>query len=393
MGERRLRGEGAIYQRHDHESCPAEVDGERPKHNCRGRWVGVVDLGKIGGKRVRKTVTGPTLRGVQAKFKTLKKELDAGVDPDNWTVEGWMNHWLRTHVDGVLRDTTASTYRRNVERWVIPHLGKHRLERLRPEHIEALYATMRERGLATNSRRQVHAVLRRALVIAEEQRKISWNPATKVRAPSVGTTTHGKFTLVEAKQLLDSLDRPGVRASRWACALLEGLRQGEALGLRWEDVVWDRGEHGYLLVQRSVQQVPHKGLQVLPLKSESSYRGVPMVEPVRILLERERQGSGYVWGDLEKPKPPRRDWAEWKALLKVAEVPDRPLHAARATTASLLMEAGISDKVIAEILGHSQVQVTQRHYLSGDDSMHSTAMGRLGELIDWRPAEIAAPIA
>ena len=87
MGERRLRGEGAVYQRHDHESCPKEVDGERPKHNCRGHWVGVVDLGQIGGKRVRKTVTGHTLREVTAKFKALKKQLDAGVDPDNWTVE------------------------------------------------------------------------------------------------------------------------------------------------------------------------------------------------------------------------------------------------------------------------------------------------------------------
>jgi integrase len=388
MGERRLRGEGGIYQRHDHPSCPPLVAGERAAHNCRGRWVGVVDLGRVKGKRVRKTVTGTTLREVQRKFKDLKKRTDSGVDSENWTVERWMEHWLRTHVEGELRDTTAAMYRRNVKRWIIPTLGKTRLDRLRPEQIESLYADMRDEGLSDSSRRQVHAILRRALRIAEEQRRIEWNPAAKAKAPAVGKKTHGKFTLEEARTVLSALDQHDVRASRWACAMLAGLRQGEALGLRWEDVAWDQGEFGYLLVQRSVQQVPGKGLQVLPLKSEASYRGVPMVEPVRILLEREKQAEGYIWGAGDKPRAPRPDWAEWKALLKTAGAPDRPLHAARATTASLLMEAGVSEKVIAEIMGHSQVQVTRRHYLSGDDSMHSTAMGRLGDLIGWKPAEL-----
>lgn len=389
MGDRRLRGEGAIYQRHDHESCPPLVDGERAEHNCRGRWVGVVDLGSIGGKRVRKTVTGKTLRDVQRKFKDLKRRTDAGVDSEDWTVAKWMEHWLRTHVEGELRATTVVTYRRNVERWIVPHLGKIRLDRLRPEQIEALYADMRDAGLSDSSRRQVHAILRRALRIAEEQRRIEWNPAAKAKAPSVGKKTHGKFTLDEAMKILQALDTPGVLASRWACALLEGLRQGEALGLRWEDIAWDSGEHGYLLIQRSIQRVPEKGILELPLKSESSYRGVPLVEPVRILLEREKRDEGYVWGG-DRPRDPRRDWGEWKDLLKAAKVPDRPLHAARATTASLLMEAGVSEKVIAEILGHSQVQVTRRHYLSGDNSMHSSAMGRLDELITWRPRALDA---
>lgn len=391
MGERRLRGEGAIYQRHDHATCPPLVDGQRAPHNCRGRWVGVADLGQRNGRRVRKTVTGQTLREVRAKFKELKRTTAKGVDSESWTVEKWMNHWMRTHVDGTLRETTANTYRRNINRWIIPSLGKVKLERLRPEQVEELYADMRDAGLSDGSRRQVHAILRRALRIAEEQRKIDWNPAAKAKAPAVSKNTHGKFTLQEARTLLAALDHPEVRASRWACALLAGLRQGEALGLRWEDIAWDRGEFGYLLIQRSVQQVPGQGLKVLPLKSEASYRGVPLVRPVRLLLEQERQESGYVWGEGEKPRAPRRDWGDWKALIALAGVPDRPLHSARATCGSLLMEANVSDKIIAEILGHSQVQVTQRHYLSGDDSMHATAMGRLGDLIDWNPAQQLEP--
>lgn len=368
MGERRLKDEGSIYQR-----------------SSDGRWVGVVDLGWVGGKRVRRTVTATSLKDLRPKFKRLKQEIESGVLADESTVEQWMRHWLEHEVDRKLRPTTAATYRRNVETWIIPHLGKRRLDKLKPDHIEALYAAMEDQGKADATRRQVHAILRRALVIAERQRRIAWNPATKVDPPKVGKGSHGKLTLDEALSVLRVLDRPDVSASRWACALLAGLRQSEALGLRWEDVDFDRN---VLVIQRSVQQVPKQGLQVMDLKSESSYRAVPMVDPVREALAVERRESGYVWGAGDKPGAPRADWGEWKRVLGLAGVPDRPLHAARATTASLLMEAGVSEKLIAEILGHSQVQITRKHYLHGDNQMHSAAMGSLNALVTGQPAAL-----
>lgn len=367
MSERRLRGEGSIYQR--------ESDD---------RWVGVVDLGWVAGKRVRRTVSAKTLKELRPKFKKLKQEVESGVISDDATVEEWMKQWLDHEVDRKLRPTTADTYRRYTNRWIIPHLGKRRLDRLRPDHIKALYAAMEDDGKSDSTRRQVHAILRRALVVAEREQRIASNPATKVDAPSVGKKTHGKLTLAQAMSVLAVLDRDDVSASRWACALLAGLRQSEALGLRWEDVDF---EAGVLRIERSVQRVPKVGIRVMELKSESSYRAIPMVDPVRAALWAERQESGYVWGG-ERPIDPRRDWGEWKRVLKLAGVPDVPLHAARATTASLLMEAGVSEKLIAEILGHSQVQVTRKHYLSGDNAMHANAMGSLNTLITSARAEI-----
>lgn len=367
MGDRRTRGEGSIYQRSD------------------GRWVGVVDLGWVAGKRLRKTVTAPTLRELRPKFKALKASIDDGVLPDDMTVEQWMQHWLEHEVDRKLRPITASGYRRYAENWIIPHLGKRRLDKLKPDHIEALYAAMADAGKADATRRQVHAILRRSLVIAERQKRIAWNPAAKVDPPSVGKGSHGKFTLPEAKQILRSLDGDG--AARWSCALLAGLRQGEALGLRWEDVDWERN---VLVIQRAVQQVPKVGLRVVDLKSEKSYRAVPMVKPVRAALLANRQESGFVFGDGEKPRAPRVDYGEWKRVLEAAGVPHRPLHAARATTASLLMEAGRSEKLISEILGHSQVIITQKHYLHGDSRMHRDAMDALDELMQDDSMSVAS---
>lgn len=386
MGKRRTRGEGAIYQRCVPSTCPPLVDGERPDHKCSGPWVGVVDLGKVGGKRIRRTVTAPTLKELRPKFKALKQDTDSGVMGGEQTVREWFEHWLSHEVDRKRRPSTANTYRRYVEKWVYPEFGSLRLDRLRPAHLEALYARMEDEKKSDATRRQVHAIIRRALVVAERQRLIAWNPATKVDAPSVGKGSHGKFTLEEALKILRSLDKPGVRGSRWAVALLAGLRQGEALGLRWEDVDFDRN---VLIVERAVQQVNGRGLEIVAPKSESSYRAVPMVEPVRAALWAERQESGFIWGDGDTPRAPRRDWADWKDLLKLAKVPDRPLHAARATTASLLMDAGVPDRIIAEILGHAQVQVTQRHYLRGDNRMHVDAMGQLNSLI-IQPAELPA---
>ena len=359
MPSRRVKGEGSIYHR--------ESDG---------RWVGVVDLGWVGGKRVRKTVTAKTLKELRPKFKALNKQIEQGVMPSDGTVEQWMTHWLTNHVDRKLRPSTAATYRRYVNTWVIPNIGKRRLDKLRPEHLEAIYNQMEDAGRSDATRRQVHAILHRALKVAVRQDKIANNPADRLEPPSVGKGSHGKFTLPEAKQIIRSLtDDPN--RSRWACALLAGLRQGEALGLTWERVDFDRN---VIVIEQAVQQVSGQGLQVVDLKSQSSYRAVPMIAPVRALLWDERRETGYVWGG-DRPTGPRADWQEWKEMLSRAGVPHMPLHAARATCGSLLQEAKVPDKIIAEILGHSQVSVTQRHYLHGDDLQHRSAMDALGELM------------
>ncbi|HEY0890480.1 MAG TPA: site-specific integrase [Nocardioides sp.] len=363
MGERRLRGEGSVYQR--------ESDG---------RWVGVVDLGWVGGKRVRKTVTAKTLKELRPKFNALKKQIDQGVMADDATVETWMKHWMAEVAGKKVRPSTLNTYQTYIDKWIVPHLGKRRLDKLRPDHVRALYSVMEAEGKSDATRRQVHAILRRALVVAERDGRIASNPAAKVDAPPVGKGSHGKFTLPEAKKILDVLrkmdDEPLGRA-RWAVALLAGLRQGEALGLRWTDIDFT---NEVIQVRRAAQRIRGEGIQLVPLKSKSSERDVPMVAPVLAALRAVTEREGFVFGP-DKPKDPRRDWHEWRQLLERAEVPMLPLHAARATTASLLSEAGVPDKTIAEILGHSQVIITQKHYIHGDPEIHRAAMGRMGELL------------
>lgn len=367
MVSRRVPGEGSIYQRKSDQ-----------------RWVGVVDMGWVAGKRVRKTVTAPTLKELRPKFKKLQAQVDSGVADENMTVAEWLEKWLRDVAGEKNRPSTLRTYRMYVEKWINPHVGKQRLGKLRPDHIRSMLAAMRDAKKSDATRRQVLAILRRALAVAENDQLIAMNPAAKVDAPSVGQGSHGKFTLEEARQILAATDAEGVSTSRWACALLAGLRQGEALGLTWANVDL---ENRRIQVVQAVQQIKGEGRVVVPLKSQASYRSIPMVEPVYRALLAEPSREGYVWGGTD-PTAPRKDWQNWVDLLKLAGVAHKPLHAARATCGSLLLEAGVPDKIIAEILGHSQVKITQDHYLHGDDRMHVEAMGRMGELLagETKPA-------
>lgn len=362
MARRRLRDEGSIYQRASD-----------------GRWVGVVDLGIVNGKRVRKTVTAKTKRELTPKFAALKESLGAGVDDDQLSVARWMSKWLDEVASQRNRPSTLRTYRLYVDKWVVPHMGSLRLARLRPDHIRAMLRAMELDGKSDATRRQVLAIVRRALKVAVQDQLIPRNPADAVDSPSVGQGSHGKFTLEEAKRLLAACELGDGRViSRWVCALLAGLRQGEALGLRWEDVDLERR---VIRIRHAAQQVPGKGVQIVPLKSAASFRAVPMVAPVWAALSAEPSREGYVWGG-EKLKAPRRDWQEWKDFLASVEgVPDRPLHAARATCGSLLLDAGVPEKMISEILGHAQVMVTQKHYLHGDDAMHRAAMDRFEQYL------------
>lgn len=363
MGRRRLRTEGSIYQRASD-----------------NRWVGVVDLGIVNGKRVRKTVTAATKRELTPKFNALKESTGSGVDDEQLTVKAWMERWLTEVASERNRESTLRTYRMYVDNWIVPQVGHVRLAKLRPDHVQGLMHAMTVAGKSDSTRRQVYAILRRSLKVAVNFRLIPRNPADAVDAPSVGKGSHGKFTLTEAKALLAACQRPdGSIESRWVCALLAGLRQGEALGLMWDDVDLDNRR---IVVRQAAQQVKGEGVKLVPLKSAASYRAVPMVAPVWAALSRQERSGAFVWGG-DQPRAPRRDWQAWGDFVRsVEDVPYRPLHAARATCGSLLLDAGVPDKIIAEILGHSQVQVTREHYLHGDDTMHRSAMDRLDGLLE-----------
>lgn len=357
--QRRVRGEGSIYRR--------ESDG---------RWCYTLDLGWVGGRRVRPTVTAPSRKELAPKIEELRARVHKGVLPEQATVEQWLTHWLDDVAPARVKPRTLDTYRGYARTWLIPYLGRRKLSALRPDHVRALHRAMEDAGKSSATIRQAHMILQRALTVAVHEQRLVSNPAALVDRPAVGQGSHGVLPREDVAALLDLLraygdDGAWWLVSRYLVALLLGLRQGEALGLRWSDIDWTPGQESILLV-RQVQRQKGRGLVEAPLKTKRTTREgrwVPLLPVVVEALARHRvdsSGRGYVWGG-EKPTDPRVDWAVWKGLMWSAGLEPHTLHAARATTASLLAEANVPLKTIAEILGHSQITTAWTHYVHTDE--------------------------
>jgi integrase len=208
-----------------------------------GRWHGRITMGvKNDGSPDRRHVTGKTEKAVTEKVRKLEAERDAGNAANAGrapTVEQWATTYLTDIAPAKISPKTLDAYWSLVRNWIIPHLGKHRLDRLQPEHLDKLYATMAAAGKAPSSVLKTHRILSRMLKVAHRRGKVGRNVATLVDAPSVREVEIQPFTREEARRVLSAAEgrRNGVR---WSVGLALGLRQGEALGLRWAYVDLDK---------------------------------------------------------------------------------------------------------------------------------------------------------
>ncbi len=199
-----------------------------------GYWHGRVTVGvKDDGRPDRRHVMG-TQADVTRKVRALERERDGGGvrrAGSSWTVEKWLTHWVENIAAPFVRENTIAGYRVAVNVHLIPGLGKHRLERLQPEHLERFYVRMMQNGSAPATAHQAHRTIRTALNEAVRRGHLSRNPATLAKAPRVPENEVEPYSVDEIRLLLKAaLD--GRNGARWAVALALGLRQGEALGLK-----------------------------------------------------------------------------------------------------------------------------------------------------------------
>ncbi len=375
---KRGNGEGSIYQDAD------------------GRWRSVVDLGYRDGRRRRKYLSGRTRADVAGKLRRVLDEHEAGAeittDGHSPTLESWLDHWLTTIAAPRLRPSTLATYRGYVRNRIAPELGKRRLDKLQPEHLEAFYVRLGEAGLKPASILQTHRILSRSLKVALQRGRVRRNVATLVEPPSVHREEVRPLSTEQARAILSAAH--GQRnAARWSVALALGLRQGEALGLAWDAVDL---EAGTLTVRQALQRRAGGGLVLVPPKSRAGRRVVPMpaqlvdaLKSHRAAQSAERLVAGSMWVDsgmvfatvTGKPLDPRADHRQWQALLRSADVPPARLHDARHTAATLLLTQGVPARVVMELLGHSQITLTLGTYSHVSPELSRDAAKRMGEAL------------
>lgn len=346
-----------------------------------GSWRGSIRLGT--GKRVYRR--GSTKKAVLAKLKEARGRADAGLPVDGVpTVGAWLDHWLTHIAPKRVRPRTLESYSDLVRIHIKPALGKHRLDRLRPDHIETAWAAI-DRSPATILR--CHRVLARALVVATHRGLIAVPPTMRMDAPTAPSNEQTALTSTEARAVLAAARGQRMEA-RWTVALSLGLRQGEALGLKWDDIDWDKR---VLKVRRKLERVKGTGLVLSEPKSKKSVRAVRVPPQLLDALRQhqqqqrhERMAAGPLWHrgafdglvfttELGTPIDRHNDRRSWIALLKKAGVPAVRLHDGRHTAATLLLEQGVPARVVMEILGHASTRITLDVYSHVTDDLSDEA--------------------
>ena len=149
------------------------------------------------------------------------------------SVTQWCEQWLTTYGTD-LRPTTFASYRLQIDRYMTPQIGKDRLARLTPDHIEALKNYLATTPLSGTSRRYVLNVLSSALNRAVKSRKLHENPLRMIDLPPKSTTPLSVWDIEQTHNFLASIEGDRLEPL-YVLAALCGLRQGERLGLRWSD--------------------------------------------------------------------------------------------------------------------------------------------------------------
>jgi integrase len=388
-----------------------------------GRWVGRVTVGvRDNGRSDRRHVRGATRAEVALKVRALERERDNGTARpagQSWTVAGWLEHWIgNIAVPPHIAENTHAGYRVDVVKHLVPGIGAHRLQKLTPEHVERLYAKLQRDGLSSGGVHHVHRTLRAALNEAVRRSHLARNPVLLAKAPKLTEKEVEPYGIEEIQRLLDVAS--GRRNSaRWALALALGLRQGEALGLRWEDVNLD---HGVLRVRRSrlrpkyahgcdgncgqtsgtcPQRVNIRSAAGA-VKSKAGRRTIGLPPQLVALLrahraeqERERELAQQLWHDegwvfaspTGQPLNPNTDYHEWKRLLKEAGLREARLHDARHTAATVLLLLDVPVRTVMSLMGWASAEMAARYQHVTDTIRQDVA--RQVDVLIWQARETA----
>jgi integrase len=360
MGRRGNR-EGSIYRRKD------------------GRWAASLSLGN--GRR--KTFYAQTRQEASAKLTAALRNCQLGVPPSDssQTVGQYLTNWLERSVRPSVRPRTHESYDLNVRR-LAPHLGRYRLSALSPAAIEGSYGALLEAGLSRRSVEQAHAVLHRALAQAVKWGLLGRNPSQAVNVPRPQRREMRTFDEEQVRRLFEATADHRLHGL-WVLLVTTGLRLGEALGLRWEDIDLTAGR---LVVKRALQRQREAGLVFVEPKSAKSRRTVHLAGgTVATLREHrrrqlvERLHAGPAWQDHDlafcredgRPLEPSGVAERFREALKVADLPRLRVHDLRHTAATLLLGRGVHPKVVQELLGHSTISLTLDTYSHVTPALHA----------------------
>ena len=198
------------------------------------RTVGVRDDGKPDRRHIERKTKAEVTKAVR-EMERARDDKKLRKPGQSWTLQAWLEHWVENIAKPYVSENTYDGYEVDVRVHLVPGLGAHKLDRLEPEHLERFYQKMQASGSSAGTAHHAHRTIRVALGEAVRRGHVATNAAEIAKAPRLEEEDIEPYTIEEVQSLL--VEAAKLRNSaRWVVALALGLRQGEALGLHWEDV-------------------------------------------------------------------------------------------------------------------------------------------------------------
>jgi integrase len=373
---RRAKGSGSVRERSKAKwevryDGPPDAAGKRPK--------------------VYETVHG-SRRDAERVLRERLGVVDSGsyVAKSSETVAEFMGKWMSTYAATNTNLRTQQGYRSQIRRNINTALGSIPVQNLRAPQIQALYASMRRRGLAPRSVLAVHRILKEALSHGVMWGDLARNPADTVTPPKVEKRTISPWEVETFYKFFDCAEDSQFR-DVYHVAVLTGLRRAELCGLRWTEVDLDKGE---LRVFRTLQRITGMGLVEGEPKSERSRRTFALSQLAGDVLRQVRvkqmerqlalgeswQGDGHVFtGANGRPIDGDRLTRDFGRIVQRSGLKKLTLHGLRHTFVALLIAGGVHPRTIADMVGHSSSSFTldvYGHLMRGVQEEAASAIDR-----------------
>lgn len=359
MAKKRANGEGNVRKRAD------------------GRWEGRYTAGydPITGKQIFKNVLAKTQ--AEAKEK-LKRAIENSGKLDftkigKYTVGQWLDVWYENYAQIKMRPSSYLTYGDYIKNHIKPYIGDIPIEKLTSLELQKLYKKLltegrvpriesknQPKGLSPKTVRNINQIISSAMDMAKEQKLILDNPTSKCSLPKV---EHKEMKTLQPEQLtafMNEARNSGVY-ELYYLDLATGMRRGELLGLKWNDIDL---KHGIIRVCRQVARIDGQ-VQEIPLKTKNSYRNIAISQDtVEMLKEmKEKSNSEYVFPSPSGgPISPDSVRHMLHRVLKRAGLPQLRFHDLRHTFATLALQNGVDIKTVSGMLGHFSAGFTLDTY-------------------------------
>jgi integrase len=374
VSKKRGNGEGSITKRKD------------------GRWMARYTVQSAKGPK-RKHIYGRTRQEVAEKLSKAVSDRVGGLvfDGDHETLEAYLRRWIDEVLRGTVKQSTFENYTYIARLHIIPELGRVRLRALKSRDVRRHYREKLDSGLSPRTVQIIHTVLRKALQQAVGDDVLPRNICDAVTAPRQTKREMQPLTPEQAKRLLENVREDRLRAL-YVLAITAGLREGELLGLRWEDVNLERK---LLQVRRQLTRT-RDGLSFTAPKRGKA-RVVRLTDMATAALEahreaqnEERARAGSLWQEtglvftsiIGTPVDVGNlTYRSFRPLLKRTDLPRIRFHDLRHTCATLLLSKGTHPKIVQEMLGHANISMTMDTYSHVLPDMQEKAVSAMDDVL------------